>query len=112
MPAGHMMPASSHLSVSDFVKLPWWAQVLIIAPSTLFMAFLLAQSAGYIPSVAATHAEEARKWNVEAETFRSVAAKHYEDNINLSSRLARGLRIICENASRDQAARNYCQQIQ
>lgn len=84
------------------VGMPWWvrAGAWFGLPIALLVVNF-AQDAGYVPSLSrTTHANVA----VMAASF----AAHAEKTDQLLDRLTGGLRIMCENAAKDQGERNNC----
>lgn len=91
--------------VADFNNLPGWAKIIATVgfPVAITM-FLLAQSAGWIPSEVQSLTKLVGNRVVRQEQH----IKQTEDTVQL---LRTGFRIMCENAARDDVQRRHCENI-
>lgn len=103
--------SSKHWLMQDLGSLPIYVRLLVTFPTAAVLAFLLAQSAGWFPSLLKEHlsAAEAHTAVVAgiAKNVQEVQAQHAA----MLERMTTGLRVMCENAARDLASRNNCQNI-
>ena len=87
-------------------KLPAWAKtVSIVGMPTALAAFLLAQSAGWIPS----------RLDDIADTMQSQAVSveaHVKDSHDLTKAVKQAVRIMCLNAAKDPVQRRSCETIE
>ena len=103
--------------VRDFFNnAPWWAKASPLVMLNVVLIFLLAQSAGWVPSVS----EQARTGivsHVAATAARSTVIDQAllvrDQKIDeLLRRLTLGLRIMCENNAKNDLERRHCSNIQ
>ena len=85
-------------------SLPWWARVALVNFPVAVALFFMAQSAGYIPSAAQAQTAEIAKLN-------TAVTGHVGETEKLVARLTTALRVMCENAARDDVTRNNCRNI-
>ena len=85
--------------------LPTWAKVLLQAPLVAITAYLLAQSAGWIPS-------EAQLISKAIAHNSEVMKLHVKNSDDLAASIRIAARIMCENAAQSERAYNRCQNIQ
>ena len=84
--------------------LPIWAKLSPLAMLNVVLIFLLAQSAGWIPS-------EVRAMNDLLKQRRELFDQHVKEANDLASSIKVAMRIMCENAARDEQQRRYCENI-
>lgn len=88
---------------------PVWAKIFVYLMGTIgfpvmVAAFLLAQTAGWLPSLD-------QKNTVAIESLNQQIADHRVRQEVLTETLKHGFRILCENGARSQQERNNCAQI-
>ena len=66
--------------------------------------FLLAQSAGWIPS-------EVSAMNARLKQRGEIFDRHVVDTSNLMVSIKLGMKVMCENAARDDTQRRHCENI-
>lgn len=82
--------------------MPWQVRAAMWfgLPATL-LAFFFLQDAGIVPSLA-------RSTHLNVMVSAAAMNAHVQRTDELITKLTHGLRIMCENAAHDQAARNNC----
>lgn len=91
--------------VSTLNGLPWWVKgIATVGFPITVTVFLLAQSAGWIPS-------EVRglKELIGARVGRQE--QHIKQTEDTTALLRAGFRVMCENAARDDTQRRHCENI-
>ena len=87
-------------------RLPVWAKAITVIGFPSFVAvFLLAQSAGWIPSRLDEIADTARMQTTAVEA-------HVKDSHDLTKAVKQAVRIMCLNAAKDPVQRRSCETIE
>ena len=85
--------------------LPWWVKgIATVGFPVAITAFLLAQSAGWIPS-------EIRTLSQAVAARRSVMDQHVKTTEDIAAAIRIAARVMCENAARDEQQRRNCETI-
>lgn len=85
--------------------LPWWVKgIATVGFPIAITAFLLAQSAGWIPS-------EVSAMNDTLKERRSNFDQHVQETKDLVQSIKLAAKIMCENAARDDTQRRHCENI-
>ena len=86
--------------------LPIWVRVItLVGFPVVCAAFLLAQTAGWVPSLA-------QGQTASLKSLESVMTQHVRETNVLIGRLSTALRVMCENSARDEVGRNNCRAIE
>lgn len=91
-----------------FSQMPVWFRLAIVNFPVFTAIYFMAQSTGILPNQAA---KESQENGILIRRLDEAIARHSQESAILVARLSTALRIMCENASKDEATRNNCKNI-